>query len=94
MWEQLTGMFECSNMYALCKLSYLHKPLRFSYSSILLCTAFECDIASMSIITCLVCSNVESVGVMFSLGGQFTFICVAFLFESVLVGCRLAFLGI
>ena len=92
MWEQLPRMFEYSNMYALCKLSYLHKLLRFSDFSNLLCSAFECDSASMSIIICLVGSNVVSVGVMFSLEGQFTLIYVVFLFESIFVRCKLAFL--
>ena len=80
-------------MYALCKLLYLHKPWRFSDFSILLCSVFECDVVSMSFIICLVCSNVVSAGVMFSLGGQFTLIHVALLFESAFVGCKFAFLG-
>ena len=70
MWEQLTRICECSNMYALCKLSYWHKPIRFSDFSILLHSAFEYDISSMSITFCLVCSNVVSAGVMSSLGGS------------------------
>ena len=36
MQEQLTGLFEYSNKYALCKLSYLHKPLMFNVCRILL----------------------------------------------------------
>ena len=55
-------------MYALCKLSYLHKALRFSDFSNLLCSVFECDIVSMSIIICLVCLNDVRECVMFSLG--------------------------
>ena len=74
----MTGAFECSNKYALCKVSYLHKPLRFSDFSILLCSVFECDIASMSITICFVCSNVVSVGVMFSLGVVYLDICCVY----------------
>ena len=86
MWEQLTGVFECSDMYALCKMSYLHKPLRLSEFSILLCNEVECDTASMSIIIYLVCLNIVSVGVIFSLGGWVTLICVRFIFQSVFAG--------
>ena len=70
MWEQWMGMFDCSNMYALHKLSYVHKPLRFSDCSILICSAFECDRVSMSIIICLLCSNDVSADVVFSSGGS------------------------
>ena len=70
MWEQLTGMFDCSNMHALSKLSYLHKPLRFSDCSILLCSTFECDRVCMSIIISFVCSNDVSGDVVFSLEGS------------------------
>ena len=58
-------------MYALCKLSYLHKLLRFhefSFSLVLLHSKFEHDTALMSNIIFFVCLNVVSVGVMFSLG--------------------------
>ena len=93
MWEQLTRMFDCSNMYALGKLSYLHKPLRYSDYSILLCSAFECDRESMSIIICLVCSNVDKCGCGVFSWGQFTLIHTVFLSGYVFVRCKLVFLG-
>ena len=80
-------------MYALCKLSYLHKPWSLSDFSILLHSVFKSDTASMSIIIHLVYSNVVSVGVMFRGESIYLDICCFFMFESVFVGCKLMILG-
>ena len=93
MWEQLATMFDCSNMYALCKLSYLHKPLRFSDCSILLHSAFEFNMVSMSIVICLVFSKWCKCRCGVFSGGQFTLIHAVFLPGSLFVGCKPVFPG-
>ena len=63
--------------YVLHKLSYLHKPLSFNDCMImvLLCSVVEYDSLPMSIIICLICSNVVTIDVMLSLCE-----CVLFMF--------------
>ena len=77
-------MFE---KYALCKLLYLHKPLRFNDCMILLCSVMECDSLSMSIIIFLVCSNIVTWGIMASLGDCVLFMFVDFVFVGVSMVC-------
>ena len=55
---------------------------------ILLRSVVECDNASMSIIICLVCSNVVTGGVMLSLGECVLFIFGDFVFVCLCMVCR------
>ena len=79
---KLTGLFEYSKKHALHKLSSLHKPLRFNDCMILLHSVMECDNVSMSIIICLVCSDIIIGVAMLSLGK-----CVLFMFVDLVFVC-------
>ena len=88
MWEQLTSLFECSNRYAWCELSYLHRPFRFNDCKTLLHSVVECDSLSTSIIICLVWSNIATEDVMLSLHGCVLFMSVDTVFVVLGVVCR------
>ena len=52
------GSLECSNRYACCEVSYLHRTFEFITCKILLCVVVANDSLSISVTFCLVLSNV------------------------------------
>ena len=93
MWEQLTRMFDCSNTYALHKLSNVHKPLRFQWLQyfVMYCISMWQGIYVHYYLFGLFKWCKYRCGVFFR--GQLTLIHVAFLSRVVFVMHELVFLG-